>query len=108
MKLKVKDEQILSLRHEHKILENRLKTKADEMSHQKQSLAVSFEAGKKKQESHQSELELKDLTIQKLERQICDKQDEMDAHAARAATKLVKQKERNEATVSKLNAVIAE
>ena len=61
MMMKVKEEQIFSLRHEVKILENRLKTKASEISEQKHSIAASFEEGKKNQESQRTELELKEL-----------------------------------------------
>ena len=43
MNLKVKDEQILSLHHEVKILENRLKTQLSEMSLQKHSIASTFD-----------------------------------------------------------------
>lgn len=47
MTMKVKDEQILSLKHEVKILENRLKTKLTEMCQQKNAISATHEEGKK-------------------------------------------------------------
>ena len=50
--MKVKDEQIMSLRHEVKVLEQRLKARLSEMSHQKTAITVTAEEGRAKVESH--------------------------------------------------------
>ena len=44
--------------------------------------------------------------MQRLERQLADKEEELESAAGRAQAKLAKVKERHEATVTKLNSVI--
>ena len=82
----------MNLRHEIKIFEQRLKVRISEMSHQKSAISATFEEGRVKQESHQSELELQGLALQRLERQLADKDEELDSAADRAKAKLSKVK----------------
>lgn len=108
MTTKVKDEQILSLKHEVKILENRLKSKLTEMSHQKSTISATNEHGKKQQESHQSELELQTLAKNRLQRLLADKDEELASNKTKAEVKLEKTKSRLDQSVRKLNDVIKE
>ena len=106
MTVKARDEQILSLKHELKILDNKLKTKLSEMSQQKQTLSASHEEGKKVQESHQSELEMRTLELQRMKRQLADKDEELSTLKTKATAKLDKVKQRNEQTIAKLNDLV--
>lgn len=59
-------------------------------------------------ESQKTELELKDLQMKKLERQLADKEEEVETSEGRSQQKLTKQKERYEAMLAKLNSVVDE
>ena len=104
--MKVKDDQILSLKHEVKILDNRLKSKLSEMSQQQNAITATHEEGQKQQESHQSELEMLQLATKRLERQLADKDEELASAKIKAEAKLDKTKTRLDSSITKLNIVI--